>query len=97
MDKAALAGALESVLGPIDTEEAAARAVEAVYQALGWRPDSDHQGAVEAIEEHVDTVMPRDGSTVDMSTVASSCEQLWKAVHPERGRSSAASPRKDQS
>lgn len=37
--KAELAAALESVLGPIDTEEAAARAVEAVYRALGWRPD----------------------------------------------------------
>lgn len=38
--KAELVDALEGVLGPIDTEEAAAAVVEAVYQALGWRLDA---------------------------------------------------------
>jgi hypothetical protein len=27
-------------------------------------------------------VMPRDGSTVDMATIAASCERLWEATHP---------------
>jgi hypothetical protein len=43
-------------------------------------PSTTHQGAVEAVREHCDTVMPRDGSTVDMSTIAASCERLWEAV-----------------
>lgn len=40
LDKAALAEALEGVLGPIDTEESAFAAIEAVCQALGCRPDA---------------------------------------------------------
>lgn len=34
----------------------------------------------EAIREHVDTVMPRDGTLVDMADVAIACERLWAAL-----------------
>ena len=43
-------------------------------------------GAVGAIEKACDTIMPRDGSTVDGATIAAACEELWLAVHPKRGR-----------
>jgi hypothetical protein len=39
--KAELVAALEAGLGPIDTNEAALAAIEAVCQALGCRPDAD--------------------------------------------------------
>ena len=46
----------------------------------------DYAGAVGAIEKACDTIMPRDGSTVDGATIAAACEELWLAVHPKRGR-----------
>jgi hypothetical protein len=42
-----------------------------------------YQKVVETIEAHIDTVMPRDGSTVDMMTITNSCVDLWKVIHPE--------------
>lgn len=32
----------------------------------------------EAIREHVDTVMPRDGSLISHAAIASACERLWR-------------------
>ena len=36
--------------------------------------------AAEAVGEACDTNMPRDGSTVDMATIAAACERLWERV-----------------
>lgn len=45
------------------------------------------KGAVDAVREAVDTIMPRDGSKVDGATIAAACERLWEAVvAPARGR-----------
>jgi hypothetical protein len=63
-----------------------AAALMHVLLRFGWRP-SDKAELIEAIREHCDTVMPRDGSKVSMSEIAASCEALWQVASSRSGDS----------
>jgi hypothetical protein len=74
-DRDSMVAALERMLGPIDTEEAAAKAVEAVCRALGWQPAATDRDAAEPSTDAEPSV-----ELLAVTMTRDAAHKFWKAL-----------------